>query len=347
MKMRSFAIVLAGLVLPQAVFAHVTFENSTPAPGSYKAVLKVPHGCDGQPTTAIRVEIPEGLYSVKPMPKAGWTLSTEKGDYAGTYKNHGEDVKSGVKTITWSGGNLPDDYYDEFVFSGSIDASLAGQAVPVRITQTCAKGETVWGDVAAPGQNPHSLKSPAPVLKIAAAGDAHGDHDHGDMGHMDMGNMNMGNMTMGNMEMGAHDDHAAMMGEAVKVGALSLSGAWTRGTPAGADVGGGFVTITNNGDTADTLKSASFAGANAVEIHEMAMKDGTMIMRQLKDGLEIPAHGTVALKPGSYHMMLMGLKAPLKPGDRIEVTLSFAKAGDVKLMLPVAPIGAKEMPMMH
>ena len=84
---------------------------------SYKAVLQVPHGCDGEATTAIRVQIPEGVIAVKPMPKAGWTLTTTRGTYAKPYENHGRTVNEGVKEIVWSGGSLADEHFDEFTFS--------------------------------------------------------------------------------------------------------------------------------------------------------------------------------------------------------------------------------------
>jgi len=65
-----------------AAFAHITLETQEAAVGStYKAVLRVPHGCDGKATTAVRVQIPEGVIAVKPMPKPGWTLQTKKGKY--------------------------------------------------------------------------------------------------------------------------------------------------------------------------------------------------------------------------------------------------------------------------
>ena len=98
--------------------AHVTLEQDEATIGStYKAVLRVPHGCKGSPTLKVRIQIPEGVLGVKPMPKADWTLETVTGDYAATYTLWGEPVKSGVKEITWT-GKLLDDHYDVFVFRG-------------------------------------------------------------------------------------------------------------------------------------------------------------------------------------------------------------------------------------
>jgi copper(I)-binding protein len=73
----------------------------------------------------------------------------------------------------------------------------------------------------------------------------------------------------------------------------------------------------------------------------MAVTDGVMTMRPLPDGLPVPADGAVELKPGSYHLMLMELAAPLKAGESIAGTLTFEKAGTVPVTFVVAPIGAK------
>lgn len=124
-----------------------------------------------------------------------------------------------------------------------------------------------------------------------------------------------------------------------KAGDLELAHPWARATPPGAKVGGGYVTIENAGGTADRLVSATTEIAGRTEIHEMAVKDGVMTMRPMNDGVEIPAHGKVALKPGGYHLMLMDLKQPLKAGESFSGTLTFEKAGTVKVTFSVEPIG--------
>src|SRR4051812_26998220 len=98
--------------------AHVTLENRQATPASYyKAVFAVPHGCAGSPTVKFRVQIPDGVIAVKPMPKPGWNLETVKGTYSTSYQHHGATVTEGVREVTWSGGKLPDDNYDEFVLA--------------------------------------------------------------------------------------------------------------------------------------------------------------------------------------------------------------------------------------
>ena len=126
----------------------------------------------------------------------------------------------------------------------------------------------------------------------------------------------------------------------IKVGDLVLDHAWARATPGGAKVGGGYLTIENKGTTPDKLIGGSSPAAGKIEVHEMAMNNNVMTMRPVKDGLPIPAGQSVTLAPGGYHIMLMGLKAPLKKGDKVPVTLSFEKAGEVKVTLDVQGVGA-------
>ncbi len=136
-------------------------------------------------------------------------------------------------------------------------------------------------------------------------------------------------------------------GAEVQAGALSLSGAFTRATQPGAPVAGGFVTIRNTGASADRLTGGSADFAASVEVHEMAMEGDVMKMRALPEGLALPAGGEVALKPGGYHLMFIGLKAPLKEGETVNVTLTFEKAGAVNVPMVVLKPGAKGMQMDH
>jgi periplasmic copper chaperone A len=114
---------------------------------------------------------------------------------------------------------------------------------------------------------------------------------------------------------------------------------FSRATPGGAQVGAGYMTITNKGTAADRLISASSPAAGQVQIHEMSMQDNVMKMRELAGGLPIGAGKTVALAPGGHHLMMMGLKSPLKPGDKVPMTLTFEKAGKVEVTLDVQAIG--------
>ncbi|MEY9099714.1 uncharacterized protein YcnI [Sinorhizobium fredii] len=115
LKKLSMAAALVALGAGAAI-AHTTLEaQEAPVGASHKAVFRVPHGCDGKPTNVVRVQIPEGVIAVKPMPKSGWSLEKVTGAYAKAYDYHGTPTKEGVKEVLWKGGNLADDEYDEFV----------------------------------------------------------------------------------------------------------------------------------------------------------------------------------------------------------------------------------------
>lgn len=128
-------------------------------------------------------------------------------------------------------------------------------------------------------------------------------------------------------------------------GPIEIGHPYTRPTREGQRVGGGFLTLTNKG-AADRLLSAATPAADTVEIHTMTMEGDVMKMRQL-DALALGPGQTVELKPGGYHLMLMGLKAPLRVGDQVPLTLKFEKGGEKVVTLRVeAPSGdAPAMPM--
>lgn len=128
------------------------------------------------------------------------------------------------------------------------------------------------------------------------------------------------------------------------LGAINISLPFTRATLPNAPVGGGFLTIENEGPQADRLISASSPAADVVQIHEMAMEGEVMKMRQLADGLELPAGETVVLAPGGYHLMFMGLKQAFVEGETVPVTLVFEKSGTVEIALPVLDAAADEAP---
>ena len=126
-----------------------------------------------------------------------------------------------------------------------------------------------------------------------------------------------------------------------KLGDLEIGHPWSRATLPGAKVAAGYLTIKNHGSTPDRLVSVSAEISGKGEIHEMSMKDGVMQMRQLTQGLEIPAGGEVKLEPGSYHLMFKELKAPAVEGVKFPGTLTFEKAGTVKVEFAVEKAGEK------
>lgn len=127
----------------------------------------------------------------------------------------------------------------------------------------------------------------------------------------------------------------------ITAGGLRISAPWTRATPKGASVGGGYMKITNTGSTADRLVGGSTDISSRFEVHEMSMDNGVMKMRALTNGLEIKPGQTVEFKPGSYHVMFVGLKETLRKGQRVKATLEFEKAGKIDVDFTVEGIGAQ------
>jgi len=306
--------------------AHSSLEKSeAKAGGFYKAVVRIPHGCEGKATTAVKVELPEGFISAQPQLKAGWKVETAKGDYAESYKVHGKDVTSGVKQVTWSEGDLPSDFYDEFVVVGQLAKFDKDTTLTFPVTQFCGTDDSVaWTEIAKEGQNPHDLEHPAPQLQVLAATDSDEHVGHGGHGsHNDQAN---------------HGDHAMAP---IKVGDLTITAPSIRAMVPGAKVAGGFLTIANEGKAADKLVSVSTTGVKRVEIHEMSMENQVMKMRKLDGGLDIPAGESVELKSGGYHLMFIQPETPYKEGDKVSATLEFEKAGKIDLEFPVTPQSGK------
>jgi copper(I)-binding protein len=125
-----------------------------------------------------------------------------------------------------------------------------------------------------------------------------------------------------------------------KAGSLRIEQPWTRATPGGAKVAGGYMTITNTGTEPDRLIGGALPRAGRFEVHEMRTENGVMTMRPLAQGLEIKPGATVALAPGGYHVMFMDLKQPLKEGETLTGELRFEKAGTVAVRYTGQSIGA-------
>ena len=162
------------LLAPDLAAAHISLEPGPAfANSSYKAVLRVPHGCEGKPTTAIRIQIPEGLIAVKPMPKLGWRLDAIRGKYQRPYDYDGSQLTEGVKEVDWTGGQLADEFYDEFVFVGRLTNLAPGTVLSFPTVQECQGAVQRWIEIPAPGQDPDELEAPAPQLTVieGAGGD--------------------------------------------------------------------------------------------------------------------------------------------------------------------------------
>jgi copper(I)-binding protein len=220
-----------------------------------------------------------------------------------SYDLHGKPVAEGVKEIVWSGGELLDTFYDKFVFPARITAEAAGKTLAFPVVQECQNGSERWAEIAAEGQDPHKLKAAAPTVKVASA--------------------------------------AAAAGQSYRVGAIVVEGPWSRATPGGAKVAGGYMRIINTGTGPDRLVGGTLPQAARFEVHEMSMQGDVMRMRPLDAGLEIRPGETVELKPGGLHVMFMDVKEPLKEGQTVKGTLVFEKAGTVAVEYTVRGIAAR------
>lgn len=166
MKLKAlFAVVFLAIGFPVAQ-AHVTLENTqAPAGSYYKATLRVPHGCAGSDTLRLRVRIPEGLLTVRPQPKPGWTLETVEGAYERPEELHGSLQETGVREIRWS-GKLPAAWYDEFGFMGFVSSRLKpGEKLYLPVVQECEEGVERWIEQPAEEARSH----PAPWIEILPA----------------------------------------------------------------------------------------------------------------------------------------------------------------------------------
>ncbi|WP_299348959.1 DUF1775 domain-containing protein, partial [uncultured Maritalea sp.] len=259
------AATFAATLSAGAAFAHASLEVKTAQADNYfKAVMRVPHGCDGQATNDVIIELPHGFYGAKPMAHHGFEMKVEKGAYEQPITLHGKESTEGVRKVIWSGGVVENWAYDEFVVFGRIGNVAAGDTLYFKTTQLCGtEGKVEWNEIPVMGQD--RPKHPAPALNIVANPNAHAGH----------------------AMPAPKSDTMATMGQMLMAGDVSIEKAWTRATPNGAPAGGAFMTLTNKGHMADRLVGASSDVAKAVEVHEMSMDNGVMKMAQLKDGLVI------------------------------------------------------------
>lgn len=127
-------------------------------------------------------------------------------------------------------------------------------------------------------------------------------------------------------------------GAMAQPGQPKIENAWARATPGKAENGAAYLTVVS--PVPDKLTGVSTPSAKSAELHNMTMEDGVMKMRPLPSGIDLPAGQPVTLKPGGIHIMLMGLKQPLKKGDSLPLTLTFEKAGTEEVTVAVEGPGA-------
>ena len=279
------AALLAGLAAPAS--AHVVLSQPIFEAGqNYAAFFKIEHGCNGSPTIALRVQIPDGVTVLDTPAKPGWTLT-------------GERTQGRVSAVTWR-GQLDAKTADQFGLLLKLPAGEGPLYFPA--VQQCEKGEMSWTETPAAGRPWGDLKRPAVKLQLTAA----------------------------------------KTPPSYMAGSIMIEQPWSAATPGGATTAGVYATIMNHGDTADTLLGGTSPVAGKFEIHQMTKTDGVISMRTVSGGIAIPPGALVNLGPlAAYHVMLSGLKGPLKTGTHIPATLNFAKAGNVQVQIEIEPIGSR------
>jgi periplasmic copper chaperone A len=150
-----------------AARSHVVLEQKTaPAASYYRAVFKVGHGCAGSPTTAITIRLPQGVKNAKPAPKPGWSIARKVEKLATPYTSHGKTIAEDVTEITWRGGPLADEHYDEFIMQMQLPEAVG--PIWFKVLQQCEKGQTDWSEVPVQGIATRGLKAPAALLDVIA-----------------------------------------------------------------------------------------------------------------------------------------------------------------------------------
>jgi uncharacterized protein YcnI len=164
-----FALCLFAMAAPLPAMAHVVAAPDTAKVGSYSAIaFRVGHACSaGDTTLSVRIEIPPGVVSARPQPKAGWTYALER--------EPGSDPKAAPSAVTFA-GRLPDEAFDDFTLLMKLPA--AGEALAFPVIQTCKKGESQWTEVADPAAPGEKLSRPAPVLRLIPAEPMPAGHQH-------------------------------------------------------------------------------------------------------------------------------------------------------------------------
>jgi len=171
-RLLPLAIAIAAIA-PSAAQAHIVFADpQAPADGYYAGFLRVTHGCGASATTSVRVEIPAGIASARPQPKAGWTLTIEKAPLAQPIKGEGgAAITERVAAIVWT-GSLPSDQFDQFGIMMKLPSAAGPLYFPT--TQRCVEGINAWTNIPASPEAWHATPMPAPMLIVTSA-------DH--MGH--------------------------------------------------------------------------------------------------------------------------------------------------------------------
>lgn len=173
--LRAAAIAAALVAAAGPAAAHVTANpNEAPSGSYFRTALRVGHGCQGSPTVAVRVKIPDGVLSARPQMKPGWTITItmrtlDKPVEAG----HGRMISEVVDQIEWRGGPLPNEYFDEFGLSVKLPSGAAGDILYFPVVQECEAGLHRWIEIPSGERKWGDLDQPAPFVTLTARKPAH------------------------------------------------------------------------------------------------------------------------------------------------------------------------------
>ncbi|MBL1241512.1 MAG: YcnI family protein [OCS116 cluster bacterium] len=174
LKTFTAASIVATSLVAFEVSAHVTLNPKTADAGSYfNGKIRVPHGCGEFATTSVIVTIPDGILSVKPENLAGWKIEIVKKQLDKPVQYHGKPLTEVIDTITWSGGNLPNEHYKDFGLNLKLPNDA--QRLFFKTTQICTEGKSAWdGEFNTPEER-SALDKPSPYLDTNPA-DMHSGH---------------------------------------------------------------------------------------------------------------------------------------------------------------------------
>jgi uncharacterized protein YcnI len=168
LKITAVAAALCAALASPAL-AHISFDTKEgPVGGTYTGVLNIEHGCEGSPTTTIRIQVPDGVILVEPSPTPGWELETVTGLYAEPIQHGDETLTEGAREIVWSGGSLPEGEHARFSFQAQLPPGEVGAVIRFPIVQECEEGVHRWIEIPAEGQDAGDLEEPAPGVTLTA-----------------------------------------------------------------------------------------------------------------------------------------------------------------------------------
>jgi copper(I)-binding protein len=294
LKITTTLTMMISVMFTTLAHSHAVLTESSATPGShYKGAVRIGHGCNGSATTVIKVFIPAGFEGTKPQPKSGWTVNAKKSILAEPYVSHGKTITEDVVELEWKASSK-----ETALADGTFDEFSFMTKLPEKTGATWLR-----------------------VLQTC------------EKGQNDWAEIPASGQSTKGLKM-----PAALLNikaESVSTTTVShsnviISDSWVRPTVKGQRATGAFMKITAKENS--KLLSVSSPAAGVAEIHEMKMEKDVMKMAAIPS-LDLPAGKAVELKPGSYHVMLMDLKAPVEKGAKVPLTLKFqdAKGGNFQV----------------